>query len=69
MYGTDKPDLRIKETISDFTNIFIDTEISFIKETIKNNGTVRGFVINKILSRSEIDTLDENIEKMKEVQD
>ena len=59
LYGTDKPDLRIKETITDFTNIFMDTEISFIKETIKNNGTVRGFLINKLLSRSEIDNLDE----------
>ena len=58
LYGTDKPDLRIKETITDFTNIFMDTEISFIKETIKNNGTVRGFIINKLLSRSEIDNLD-----------
>ena len=59
LYGTDKPDLRIKETITDFTNIFMDTEISFIKETIKNNGTVRGFLINNLLSRSEIDNLDE----------
>ena len=59
LYGTDKPDLRIKETITDFTNIFMDTEISFIKETIKNNGTVRGLLINKLLSRSEIDNLDE----------
>ena len=60
-YGTDKPDLRIKETIKDFTKIFIDTEISFIKETIKNKGQVRGFVINKLLTRSEIDSLDENL--------
>ena len=59
LYGTDKPDLRIKDTITDFTNIFMDTEISFIKETIKNNGKVRGFLINKLLSRSEIDNLDE----------
>ena len=58
LYGTDKPDLRIKETITDFTNIFMDTEISFIKETIKNNGTVRGFLINNLLSRSELDNLD-----------
>ena len=61
MYGTDKPDLRIKETITDFTHIFLDTEISFIKETINNNGKVRGFVINKLLSRSEIDSLDEHL--------
>ena len=59
MYGTDKPDLRIKESITDFTHIFMDTEISFIRETIKNNGKVRGFIINKLLSRSEIDSLDE----------
>ena len=59
MYGTDKPDLRIKDKISDFTNIFIDTEISFIKETIKHAGKVRGFVLNKLLSRSEIDSLDD----------
>ena len=58
LYGTDKPDLRIKETITDFTSIFMDTEISFIKETIKNNGTVRGFLINNLLSRSELDNLD-----------
>ena len=63
LYGTDKPDLRIKETITDFTNIFMDTEISFIKETIKNNGTVRGFLINKLLSRSDIDNLDELLKK------
>ncbi|MFL2693935.1 MAG: aspartate--tRNA ligase [Candidatus Actinomarina sp.] len=59
MYGTDKPDLRIKDKISDFTNIFIETEISFIKETIKHDGKVRGFVLNKLLSRSEIDSLDD----------
>ena len=28
------------------------------KETIKNNGTVRGFLINNLLSRSELDNLD-----------
>jgi len=58
LYGTDKPDLRISETILDITEAFQNTEISFIKESIKNNSTVRGFPINKLLSRSELDALD-----------
>ena len=58
-YGTDKPDLRIKSTIKDFTNIFKKTEIKFIKSAIENNGFVKGFVTEDILSRSQIDELDE----------
>ena len=58
-YGTDKPDLRIKNTIQDFTNIFKNTEIKFIKSAIENNGFVKGFVTEEILSRSQIDKLDE----------
>ena len=58
-YGTDKPDLRIKNTIQDFTNIFKNTEIKFIKSAIENNGFVKGFVTEEILSRSQIDELDE----------
>ncbi len=58
-YGTDKPDLRIKSTIKDFTNIFKNTDIKFIKSAIENNGFVKGFVTEDILSRSQIDELDE----------
>jgi len=58
-YGTDKPDLRIKSTIKDFTNIFKNTDIKFIKSSIENNGFVKGFVTEDILSRSQIDELDE----------
>ena len=58
-YGTDKPDLRIKNTIQDFTNIFKNTEIKFIKSAIENNGFVKGFLTEDILSRSQIDELDE----------
>ena len=31
LYGTDKPDLRIKETISDCTEVFKTTEINFFE--------------------------------------
>ncbi len=58
-YGTDKPDLRIKNKIQDFTNIFKKTEIKFIKSALENNGFVKGFVTEDILSRSQIDELDE----------
>ncbi len=62
-YGTDKPDLRIKNTIQDFTNIFKKTEIKFIKSAIENNGFVKGFVTGNILSRSQIDELDEIVKE------
>ncbi len=63
-YGTDKPDLRITTTIQDFTDIFEDTEISFISDTIKKGNPVKGFILNKILSRSEIDVLDQEIKEL-----
>ena len=58
-YGTDKPDLRIKETIEDLSNIFINTDINFIKSSLENSGFVKGFHTSKIMTRSEIDALDE----------
>ena len=58
-YGTDKPDLRIKETIEDLSNIFTNTEINFIKSSLENSGFVKGFHTSKIMTRSEIDALDE----------
>jgi len=63
LYGTDKPDLRISETIQDLTDIFKDTDISFIKNTINNKGSVRGFILDKLLTRSEIDNLDKTIKE------
>jgi len=63
LYGTDKPDLRISETIQDLTDIFKDTDISFIKNTISNKGLVRGFVLDKLLTRSEIDNLDKTVKE------
>ena len=61
LYGTDKPDLRIKETISDITHIFIETEIKFIKDTIDNSGQVLSLFTTQSFSRKEIDLLDKSI--------
>ncbi len=58
-YGTDKPDLRIQETIKDLNNIFKNTEINFIKSSLENSGFVKGFHTSKIMTRSEIDALDD----------
>ena len=58
-YGTDKPDLRITETIEDLSNIFKNTEINFIKSSLENSGFVKGFHTSTIMTRSEIDALDE----------
>ena len=64
LYGTDKPDLRIKETISDITDVFAQTEIKFIKEIIENSGKVLSLFTQKSLSRKEIDLLDEKIKNL-----
>ena len=61
LYGTDKPDLRIKETISDITHIFTETEIKFIKDTLNNSGQVLSLFTTQSFSRKEIDLLDESI--------
>ena len=57
--GTDKPDLRIKETITDDTEAFENTEIKFIQESIRNNGNVLSLHTDKTLSRKDIDRLDQ----------
>ena len=63
-YGTDKPDLRIESTIDNFTDIFKNTEISFISKTLKDGGHVKGFIVDKILTRSEIDSLDSDVKEL-----
>ena len=61
LYGTDKPDLRIKETLRDITDIFLNTDIKFIKDTINNSGKVLSLHTKNTLSRKNIDLLDESI--------
>ena len=63
-YGTDKPDLRINEVIEDLTDIFVNTDIKFIADSLKNNGVIKGLFVNKLLTRKEIDDLDSTIKEM-----
>ena len=64
LYGTDKPDLRITETIDDISEVFVNTEINFIKEIIKNGGSVLSLNSDINYSRKDIDLLDESIKSL-----
>ena len=64
LYGTDKPDLRITETIDDISEVFVNTEINFIKQIIKNGGSVLSLHSDINYSRKDIDLLDESIKSL-----
>lgn len=57
-FGSDKPDLRIKEEIVDLTEIFKDTNLEFLK-----NKTVSGILFKDIIfSRKDEDNLKKELE-------
>ena len=64
LYGTDKPDMRIIETLKDISEIFNDTEINFLKEILDNGGLIKALHTDELLTRKQIDTLDANIKEM-----
>ncbi len=64
LYGTDKPDLRITETIDNISEVFVNTEINFIKGIIKNGGSVLSLHSDINYSRKDIDLLDESIKSL-----
>jgi aspartyl-tRNA synthetase len=64
LYGTDKPDMRIVETLKDISELFIETEINFLKEILDNGGLIKALHTEELLTRKQIDTLDANIKEM-----
>ena len=64
LYGTDKPDMRIIETLKDISELFNDTEINFLKEILDNGGLIKALHTEELLTRKQIDTLDANIKEM-----
>lgn len=59
-YGSDKPDLRFEMPIQNITDIFVNTEISFIKSIIDEGGIVNCLVVKNAAgnySRKELDKL------------
>ena len=67
-YGSDKPDLRFDLIIQDVTNVFKNTEITFIKDSVLKNGVVNAIVIPNGVShftRKEMDKCTEFVKKLK----
>lgn len=67
-YGLDKPDLRFDLIIQDVTNVFKNTEITFIKDSVLKNGVVNAIVIPNSAShftRKEIDKCTEFVRNLK----
>ena len=64
LYGTDKPDMRITETLNDITDFFNDTEINFLKDILENGGLIKALHTEELLTRKQIDTLDTDIKEM-----
>ncbi len=64
LYGTDKPDLRIEETIFDITDIFTETSINFLKDILSSQGTIKALHTKELLTRKQIDDLDTEIKEL-----
>lgn len=56
MYGSDKPDLRFGLKINDITNVFVKTELKFLREVLDKGGKVGALHLEgKEFSRSDLD--------------
>ena len=67
-YGSDKPDLRFGMEIQDISDIFKNTDISFFKENLDNNGIINAIVAKNVAdkySRKEIDKLTDYVKTYK----
>ena len=61
-YGSDKPDIRFDNKMSDITDLFANTEFTVFKDVIANNGHIKALVFNNAsdkLSRKKFDELNE----------
>jgi len=66
LYGSDKPDLRFEMQINDLTNMFVNTECEFLKNTISSGGIINAIVGKNLAdkySRKEIDKLTDYVKK------
>jgi aspartyl-tRNA synthetase len=64
LYGTDKPDMRIVETLMDISDIFLNTEINFLKNIISSGGVIKALHTDELLSRKQIDSIDTQIKEL-----
>ena len=60
LYGSDKPDLRFGNPMSDISELFANTEFKVFKDVLSNNGVIKAIKFSNIeYSRKEIDKLTE----------
>ena len=60
LYGSDKPDLRFGNPMSDISELFVNTEFKVFKDVLSNNGVIKALKFSNIeYSRKEIDKLTE----------
>ena len=64
LYGTDKPDMRIVETLMDISDIFLNTEINFLKDILSSGGVIKALHTDELLSRKQIDSIDTQIKEL-----
>jgi aspartyl-tRNA synthetase len=64
LYGTDKPDMRIVETLMDISDIFLNTEINFLKDIISSGGVIKALHTDELLTRKQIDSIDTQIKEL-----
>ena len=64
LYGTDKPDMRIVETLIDISDMFLNTEINFLKDIISSGGVIKALHTDELLSRKQIDSIDTQIKEL-----
>ena len=64
LYGTDKPDLRISETIFDITDIFNETSINFLNDILSSHGIIKALHTKDLITRKQIDDLDIEIKEL-----
>ncbi|MGN1405258.1 MAG: aspartate--tRNA ligase [Erysipelotrichaceae bacterium] len=60
LYGSDKPDLRFGNPMSDISQLFVNTDFKVFKDVLTNNGVIKALKFSNIeYSRKEIDKLTE----------
>ncbi len=58
-YGTDKPDTRFDMEIKDITDIAKRSSFKIFLDTVEKEGAIKGIVVERDLSRKELDELSE----------
>lgn len=65
LYGSDKPDLRYALPIHDFSSVFADTQLNFLRTVLTRGGKIGGLhITDKAISRSDLERLVEKAQQL-----